>query len=155
MDEMAHAAGKDPLEFRMQHLTHNPRAYRTLELAEKAGWGKPLPADRAQGIASYPSHGSYISQIAEVSVNDKTGQIRVHRVICAVTAAPSSIATTLWLKSKARSPWIECGLKGEGGILRGWGSIGNFGDYQLLRMSEAPDVEVHILESDGAHWGNG
>jgi len=107
MDEMAHASGKDPLEFRLQHLKHNPRAYRTLEVVgEKADWGKSLPAERAQGVASYPSHGSYISQIAEVSVDDKTGQIRVHRVICAVDcAAPSSIAITLWLKLKGRSPW--------------------------------------------------
>ena len=89
IDEMAHASGKDPLEFRLQHLKHNPRAYRTLEVvAEKADWGKSLPAERAQGVASYPSHGSYISQIAEVSVDDKTGQIRVHRVICAVDWRP-------------------------------------------------------------------
>lgn len=125
MDEMAHAAGKDPLEFRMQHLKHNPRAYRTLELvAEKAGWGKPLPADRAQGIASYPSHGSYISQIAEVSVNDKTGQIRVHRVICAVDCGPIINRDNLVAQVEgALTMGLSAALKGEGGIFRGWGSI--------------------------------
>jgi isoquinoline 1-oxidoreductase beta subunit len=157
MDEMAHAAGKDPLEFRMQHLKHNPRAYRTLDLvAEKAGWGKPLPADRAQGIASYPSHGSYISQIAEVSVNDKTGQIRVHRVICAVDCGPIINRDNLVAQVEgALTMGLSAALKEKVEFSGGGVQSANFDDYQLLRMSEAPDVEVHILESDGPIGGMG
>ena len=157
MDEMAHAAGTDPLEFRLQHLQHNPRAHRTLEVvAEKAGWGKPLPADRAQGIASYPSHGSYISQIAEVSVNDKTGKIRVHRVICAVDCGPIINRDNLVAQVEgALTMGLSAALKEKVEFSGGGVQSANFDDYQLLRMSEAPDVEVHILESDGPIGGMG
>jgi len=157
MDEMTHASGKDPLEVLMQYLPHNPRAYRTLEVvAEKAGWGKSLPADRAQGVASYPSHGSYMAQIAEVSVNDKTGQIRVHRVISAVDCGPIIHRDNLVAQVEvALTMGLSAALKEKVEFFGGGVQSANFGDYQLLRMSEAPDDEVHILESDGSIGGMG
>jgi len=152
MDEMAHASGKNPLEVRMQHLAHNPQAYRTLKVvAEKAGWGESLPADRAQGVASYPSHGSYIARIAEVSVNDKTGQIRVHRVISAVDCGPIIHRDNLVAQVEvALTMRLSAAFKEKVEFFGGGVQSANFGDYLLLRMSEAPDVEVHILESDGS-----
>ncbi len=84
MDELAHKAGKDPYQYRRTLLAKHPRNLKVLETAaEKAGWGKPLPKGRGRGIAVHESFGSFIAQVAEVSL-DKKGTIRVHRVVCAV-----------------------------------------------------------------------
>src|SRR5260370_17163158 len=83
-DEVAHAGGKDPYELRRKLLANQPRMLAVLQLvAEKANWGKPLPAGRGRGIATHFSFDSYVAQVAEVSV-DKNGSVRVHRVVCAV-----------------------------------------------------------------------
>lgn len=125
-------------------------------MAEKADWGKSLPAERAQGVASYPSHGSYISQIAEVSVDDKTGQIRVHRVVCAVDCGPIINRDNLVAQIEgALTMGLSAALKEKVEFSGGGVQSANFGDYQLLRMSEAPDIEVHILESEGPIGGMG
>jgi isoquinoline 1-oxidoreductase beta subunit len=85
VDELAHAANKDPLEFRLGLLKKHPRAKRVLEVAaEKAGWGKPLSKGQARGIAYHLSFESYVAEVAEISVDKKTGAITVHKVTCAV-----------------------------------------------------------------------
>ena len=99
MDEVAHAAGKDPFEFRRMLLAGHPRHRRVLEtVAEKAGWGTPLPPGRARGIAVHESFGSFIAQVAEASVDGK-GQVRVHRVVCAIDCGrivnPDTIAAQM------------------------------------------------------------
>jgi len=157
MDEMAHAAGADSLEFRLRHLQGNPRGYRTLEVvAEKAGWGKPSPQGYARGVATFPSHGSFISQIAEVSVDEKTGVIRVHRVVCAVDCGPVIHPDNMKAQIEgALTMGLSAAMKERVEFARGGVQSGNFGDYQLLRMSEAPEVEVHIIDSDAPIGGMG
>ncbi len=149
VDELAHAAGKDPLEFRLNLLKKHPRAQRVLQVAaEKAGWGKPLTKGQARGIAYHLSFGSYVAEVAEVSVNKKEGAIKVHKVTCAVDCGsvvhPSIVKAqmmgglTMGLSAalKEKIEFVKGGVKSE-----------NFSDYELLRISEAPEVDVHIVKS--------
>ena len=148
VDELAHAAGKDPLDFRLGLLKNHPRARRVLETAaEKAGWGKPLTKGQARGIAYNLSFGSYVAEVAEVSVNKADGTVTVHKVTCAVDCGPTVnpsiiqaqmmggiiMGTSAALKEKIE--FANGGVKSE-----------NFADYELLRMAEAPEVDVHIVK---------
>ncbi|MEX1993789.1 MAG: xanthine dehydrogenase family protein molybdopterin-binding subunit [Steroidobacteraceae bacterium] len=154
MDELAHAAGADPFEFRRGLLGKQPRYQHVLETAaEMAGWGS-APAGRHQGIALMEGYGTYLAQVAEVSVSN--GRLKVHRVVCAVDCGrmvnPSIVEAQI-----------------EGGIVFGltaalWGEITlaggavretNFDRYRLMRMNEMPAIEVRLLESDEAPGGIG
>ena len=155
-DEVARAAGRDPFELRRELLSDHPRHRGVLELAaEKAGWGRPLPAGRARGIAVHASFSSFVAQVAEVSL-DEGGMPRVHRVVCAVDCGvainPDNVRAQM-----------------EGGIGFGLGTVlhdevtleagrvvqSNFHDYPLLRIHEMPEVEVHIVRSTEAPTGVG
>jgi isoquinoline 1-oxidoreductase beta subunit len=157
MDELAHAARQDPLEFRLHHLKHNPRAHRVLQVAaQKAGWGKPLAHAQAQGIASYAANGSYLTQVAEVSVDERTGKIKVHRVVCAVDCGPFVNPDTVASQIEgAITMGLSAALKEQVEFGNGGATSANLLDYTLLRMSEAPDVEVHIVDSEGEIGGIG
>ncbi|HEX9020583.1 MAG TPA: xanthine dehydrogenase family protein molybdopterin-binding subunit [Nitrospirota bacterium] len=149
VDELAHAAKKDPLEFRLGLLKNHPRAKKVLEVAaEKAGWGKPPARGQARGIAYHLSFGSYVAEVAEVSVEKKTGSIKVHKVTCAVdcgsTVNPAIVSAQMM---GGLTMGLSAALKEKIEIANGGIKSENFADYELLRMSEAPDVDVHIVKS--------
>ncbi|MDA8230395.1 MAG: xanthine dehydrogenase family protein molybdopterin-binding subunit [Magnetospirillum sp.] len=149
LDEMAHAAGRDPLEFRRALLGDaHPRHRAVLDLAaEKAGWGSPLPAGRGRGIAVHESFRSFVAQVAEVSVDGKGG-FTVDRVVCAVDCG---IAVTPDVVRAQMEGGIAFGLSAAlySAVTLRDGRVGqsNFHDYPVLRMSEMPAVEVHIVPS--------
>jgi isoquinoline 1-oxidoreductase beta subunit len=156
MDEVAHAAGKDPYEFRSRLLVKHPRQLGVLRLAaEKAGWGKSLPKGRGRGIAMHESFGSFVAQVAEVSVSP-AGEVRVHRVVCAVDCG--RFVNPNIIKAQMESGIVfglTAALHGEITFKNGRVEQGNFNDYPLLRMNEMPLVEVHIVSSKEKSGGIG
>ncbi len=145
IDELAHAAKSDPFTFRRKLLRKAPRHRAVLELAaERAGWTTPLPSGRYRGIAVYHSFGSYVAQVAEVSVNP-AGAITVHRVVCAVDCGiavnPDLVAAQM---EGAIAFGLSAALKDEITIERGRVVQANFKDYPILTFCEMPQVEVYI-----------
>ncbi|HJR73684.1 MAG TPA: xanthine dehydrogenase family protein molybdopterin-binding subunit [Luteimonas sp.] len=147
VDELAHAAGKDPLEYRRMLLKDHPRHLAALNLAaEKFGWSKPPAQGRGRGIAVHESFGSFVAQAAEVSVEN--GAIKVHRVVCAIDCGPVVNPMTV-------AAQMESGIAfGLGAVLHskltfkeGRVQESNYHDYQVLRINEMPVVEVHIVPS--------
>jgi isoquinoline 1-oxidoreductase beta subunit len=148
LDEVANAAGKDPFEFRRALLADKPRHRGVLEMAaEKAGWGTPLPAGRGRGIAVHESYGSFVAHVAEVSVDPK-GKVLVHRVVCAVDCGryvnPDGIVAQM---ESGIIFGLSAALYGEITLKNGRVEQSNFHDYQVLRISETPAMEVHIVQN--------
>lgn len=155
IDELAIAGGKDPVELRRKLLASQPRLLGTLELAaEKAGWGKALPAGRFQGVASVNCFGSFNTQIAEVSVSQ--GKVRVHRVVSAIDCGqavnPAGIVQQM---QSAIVYGLSAALRGNITLDRGRVQQQNFHQYEPLRMDEMPVVEVHIVASQARPGGMG
>jgi isoquinoline 1-oxidoreductase beta subunit len=166
IDELAHAAGRDPYEFRVSllpesrklgdELLDTSRFRAVLQLAaEKSGWGKPLPEGHGRGIACFYSFGSYVAHVAEVSV-EKDGTVRVNRVVsavdCGTAVNPDGVrAMTEGAINFALTPV----LTGEITIKDGAVEQSNFHDYQVLRIDQAPDIEVHIVPSTEDPGGMG
>ncbi len=157
IDEAAHAAGKDPLAFRLELLKDHPRAHRVLEVvAEKAGWGKPLINGQGRGIAQHMSFDTYVAQVAEVSVDKSNGAIRVHRVVCAADCGP--IVNPAIIRAQMTGAIImglSAALHEAISFEKGGVASSNFSDYPLLRMSEIPEIEVHIVNSKDKIGGIG
>jgi isoquinoline 1-oxidoreductase beta subunit len=155
LDELAAAGGKDPLEVRRRLLAKNTRMLGVVELAaEKAGWGKPLPAGRARGLAVVNNIGSFNAQVAEVSI-DK-GKLRVHRVVCAVDCG--QVINPAIVEQQIQSGIVyglSAALKGGITIKNGRVEQQNFHQYEVLRIDEMPVVEVHIVPSTNAPGGIG
>lgn len=155
VDEAAHAAGQDPVEYRRAMLANHPRHLGVLNLAaEKAGWGSALPAGRARGVAVHESFGSFVAEIAEVSVED--GRIRVHEVTCAVDCGiavnPETIRAQLQgAVAFGLSATLHSALSLENGQVQ----ESNFHDYEVLRLAEMPEVTVHIVPSTDPPGGVG
>jgi isoquinoline 1-oxidoreductase beta subunit len=147
VDEVAHAGGKDPVEWRRKLLAENPRLLGVLEqVAQMADWGKPLPAARFRGVAVVNNVGSYTAQVAEVSVTQ--GKVRVHRVWCAVDCG--HIVNPAIVEQQIRSAIVyglTAALKGQITIDKGRVQQTNFNNYDMLRIDEAPVVEVHLVQS--------
>jgi isoquinoline 1-oxidoreductase beta subunit len=148
IDELAFEAGQDPVAFRRALLARSPRHRAVLDLAaDKSGWGSPLPAGQGRGIAVYRSFGTWVAQVAEVSVA-ADGAIRVHRVVCAVDCGsivnPDTIAAQI---EGAVVFGLSAALYGEITIRNGAAEQRSFEDYPILTLREAPSVEVHILSS--------
>jgi len=157
IDELAAAAKQDPFEYRRVLLDRSPRAKAVLELAaERAGWGQSLPAGRGRGIALLHAFGeTYIAQVAEVSVS-KSGDVRVHRVVCAVDCGTIVNPDTVRAQMEGGIVFgITAVLFGEITIKDGRVEQRNFNDYRMLRINEAPVVEVHLVKSTEAPGGIG
>ena len=161
MDELAHAAGADPLQFRLDHLPNDAFGQRmraALEAAaDRAGWGTALPEGRARGIACCTDVGTVVAQVAEVSLNQDTGQIRVHRVVaamdCGRTINPDGAIAQVegCVVMGTSAALIEEIIVKDGRV-----EAGNFDRYPLLRLRDAPDVETILLEApDGRPRGVG
>ena len=148
MDELAHAAGKDPYEFRRALLAKHPRHRGVLDLAaEKAAWGAPLPAGRSRGIAVHSSFGSFVAQVAEASVSP-AGEVRVHRVVCAVDCGRTVNPATIEAQVESAIVFgLSAALHSAITLKNGRVEQSNFHDYRVLRMNEMPVVEVHIVPS--------
>jgi len=156
IDELAHASGQDPFEFRRSLLTQHARRKAVLELAaQKADWLKPPDKGIGRGIAVHESFGSIVAQVAEVSVNP-AGRVHVHKVVCAVDCG--IVVNPEIVKAQMESG-IVFGLSAvlHGAITFKEGRVeqGNFNDYPILRMYEMPAVEVFITPSEEPPGGVG
>ncbi|MGC8605080.1 MAG: molybdopterin cofactor-binding domain-containing protein, partial [Desulfomonilaceae bacterium] len=157
VDEVAHAAGKDPLEFRLNMLRENPRAVGVLKkVADAGGWGKPAPDGIGRGIAVRLSYGSYVAQMAEVSVDRKTGLIKVHRMVAAIDPGrvvnPDSVLAQI---EGATIMAISAALKEKVSFKNGGVATSSFSDYPILTMSEIPKIEGHIIVNNEKIGGVG
>jgi isoquinoline 1-oxidoreductase subunit beta len=157
IDELAKAGGKDPFEFRRKLLANAPRHRGVLELAAaEAGWGQPLLPGRTRGIAVVESFGSFVSEVAEVSINRSSGEVRVHRVVCAIDCGRFVNPETIAAQMEGGIVYgLSAALKGQITIEKGRAQQSNFNDYDLVRMNEMPTVEVHIMPSNEAPGGCG
>ena len=156
VDELAHAARQDPFEYRRGLLGKSPRHRAVLELAaSKAKWGTPLPPGRARGIAVCFSYGSYAAHVAEVSVGPD-GKVRVHRIVGAIDAGIAVNPDQVKAQMEGGAIYaLTATLYGEITIERGRVKQSNFHDYRMLRIDEAPEIEVYILDSGEAPGGLG
>ena len=155
IDEMAHAANRDPVEFRLELLGGNPRLKRVLEVAaEQSGWGTKLPAGRARGVALLDDRGGRVAEVAEVSIEN--GRVRVHKVTCVADCGqiihPGIVEAQL---SGSVIAGLTAALYGEITIEKGRVAQSNFNDYPMLRMREAPTITVHIVKNHEEPGGVG
>ena len=155
MDELAAAAGRDPVAFRLALLDKSERAAGVLKLAaDKAGWGKPARAGLAQGIAVHESFGSYVAQVAEVSMQN--GKVKVERVVCAVDCGIAVNPDIIRAQMEGGIGFALSHLYyGEIEVKNGRAVQRNFDTYRSLRIHEMPQVEVHIMPSTAKPTGVG
>jgi isoquinoline 1-oxidoreductase beta subunit len=155
MDELAAAAGRDPVAFRLALLGKSPRAAAVLKLAaDKAGWGKPRRAGLAQGVAVHESFGSFVAQVADVSM--KNGKVKVERVVCAVDCGVPVNPDVIRAQMEGCIGFALGALYyGEVEIKAGRAVQRNFDTYRSLRIHEMPKVEVHIVPSTEKPTGVG
>lgn len=154
MDELASAAGKDPYAFRAAMLDKQPRFKRVLdEAASRAGWGK-APAGHYQGIALMEGYGTYMAQVAEVSMKD--GTLTIHRITCAVDCGQMVNPNIVDQQIEGSILFgLTAALWGDITLVRGEVQQRNFDTYRMLRLPEAPRIDVHLLESGEAPGGVG
>ncbi|CAH2405797.1 xanthine dehydrogenase family protein molybdopterin-binding subunit [Mesorhizobium escarrei] len=156
MDELAAAAKQDPVAYRLALLEKTPRAKAVLALAaEKAGWGQTLPERSGRGVSIQHAFASYMAQVAEVEVA-KGGTVRVKRVVCAVDCG--TVVNPDTVKAQIQSGimfGITAALYGQITLKNGRVEQANFDSYQILRMDEAPEVEVHIVQNSESPGGLG
>jgi isoquinoline 1-oxidoreductase beta subunit len=153
MDEVAKAAGKDPLEFRRQFMSRHPKHLGVLNaVAEKAGWGKPLPAGVHRGIAQFMGYGSYSAAVAEVSVSP-AGEVKVHRMVlgvdCGHAVNPDQIEAQV---QGSVAMGLSAALYNEITIDKGRAHELNFHTYPVIRIHEMPKVEV-VIAPTYDFWG--
>ncbi|MCP1915047.1 isoquinoline 1-oxidoreductase beta subunit [Bradyrhizobium sp. USDA 4509] len=156
IDELAAAAKQDPVDYRRALLGKSPRAKAALELAAaKAGWGGKLPAGRGRGVSLQFVFGSYLAQVAEVEVA-KDGSVRVHRVVCAMDCGTVVNPDTVQAQLQSGINFgVTAALYGEITLKDGRVEQSNFDSYQMLRIDQAPAIEVHIVPSTEPPGGMG
>ena len=157
LDELAAAAGQDPLAFRLGLLPEGSRPRRLLEfLAGKAAWSSPKPAGRGRGLAVATCFESTVGHVAEVSVDQGTGKITVHKLVgaidCGTAVYPDAIKAQM---QGAAIMGLSAALKERVVFEKGGVKTGNYDDYPLLGMSQLPEVEMHIAASGGKAGGVG
>ena len=155
IDELATLAGMDPVAYRRMLLKDHPRHLSALNLATaKAGWDKPLPAGRFRGVAVHEAMGSYVSQVVEISVENKN--IRVHRVVCAIDCGVAVNPDGVVAQMEGGIVFgLTAALYGEITLENGRVQQSNFHNYRMLRMKETPAIEVHIVSSTEKMGGAG
>ena len=160
MDELALAAGQDPVAYRRSLLDKSPRMLGVLNLvAEKSGWTtkmKPIPGRRVgRGVSAQFAFGTYMAQVAEVSVG-ADGEVKVHRVVCALDCGQVINPDTVVAQMEGGIVFgLTAALWSEITLDKGRVAQSNFGDYRMMRMNEAPHVEVHIVASHDDPGGIG
>lgn len=156
IDELAATAKQDPVAYRRELLDKSPRARAVLDLAaEKAGWGQKLPARAGRGVSLQFAFASYMAQVAEVEVA-KDGSVRVRRVVCAVDCG--SVVNPDTVRAQVQSAiifGITAALYGTITLKDGRVEQANFDTYQMLRINEAPAIDVHIVQNTEAPGGIG
>jgi isoquinoline 1-oxidoreductase subunit beta len=159
VDELATALERDPVMFRLELIGQSSPLHRSVleRAAREAGWGKPLSKGRSRGVAvyRYGANSTYVAQVAEVSV-EANGQVRVHRVVCAVDCGTVVNPGIVEAQIEGGILYgLSAALSGEITFARGRCQQSNFHDAPLLRFSEAPAIEVHILKNDRPPTGIG
>jgi len=147
LDELAGLAGADPVEFRRKLLAAVPRALGVLDLAaERSGWGTPAAPGRFRGVALHESFGSYVAQVAEVSIDG--GTVRVHRVVCALDCGQIVNPDTVVAQMEGGIVYgLTAALQGKITIANGRVKESGFFDYPILTMREMPVIDVHLVPS--------
>jgi isoquinoline 1-oxidoreductase subunit beta len=155
VDELAHAAGQDPVAYRRMLLKGQTRHLAALNLAaEKAGWDQPLPAGRFRGVAVHESFQSYVAQVVEISMEE--GLPKVHKVTCAIDLGVAVNPDGVRAQMESGIIFaLTMALYGEISIEKGMVKQSNFYDYRIARMYEAPAIEVHIVPSTEKMGGAG
>jgi isoquinoline 1-oxidoreductase subunit beta len=156
MDELARKAGKDPVDFRRGMLGKNPRLLAALNLvAEKSNWGQPLPARVGRGVCVQPSFGSFIAAVVEAEV-DEQGGVHLRRVTSAVDTGIAVNPDTIMAQLEGGLIFgLTAALYGEITLDKGRVQQSNFHDYRMLRIDQAPKIEVHVIKSGEAPGGIG
>jgi isoquinoline 1-oxidoreductase subunit beta len=156
MDELARRAGKDPIDFRRAMLGKNPRLLAALNLvAEKSNWGQPLPERTGRGVSAQPSFGSFIATVVEAEV-DEQGEVHLRRVTSAVDTGIAVNPDTIMAQLEGGLIFgLTAALYGEITIDKGRVQQSNFHDYRMLRIDQAPKIEVHVIKSGEPPGGIG
>jgi isoquinoline 1-oxidoreductase beta subunit len=153
IDELAHTAGKDPLEFRRAMLTQSPKHLAVLNaVAEKAGWGTPTPPGVFRGICQNCGYGSYTAAVAEISVSPK-GKLTIHRIVASTD--PGYVVNPNQVEAQVQGSFVyglSAVLFGEISIDKGRAVESNFDTYPVMRLADMPKVETVIVPS-GGFWG--
>lgn len=155
MDELAAAAGQDPIEFRLAHLAERPREQDVLHLlAARSGWDKPLPTGRARGVALHESFGSIVAQTAEVEIVD--GEVKVHRVVCVIDCGLAIHPDNVIAQMESGIIFgLTAALHGEITVRDGRVEQSNYPDYRMLTLTDAPRIETHVINSGAPLGGVG
>lgn len=156
MDELARKANMDPVAFRRGMLGDNPRLKAALDLvAEKSGWGQPLPPRAGRGVSVQPSFGSFIATVVEAEV-DNNGEVHLRRVTSAVDTGIAVNPDTIVAQLQGGLVFgLTAALWGEITIDKGRVRQSNFNDYRVLRIDEVPNIEVHVIKSSEDPGGIG